>query len=265
MKHILVPVDLSKNSKEALRYAVHLAKMDHASITIVHFYSLLLKAVIYTTKKGFREKSPEKWIQKQIKVISSKHPELPLEYKIIKEDAVVSMNSVAKTIGADLLILGCQGTRENTNIYLGATAGGVMISSKIPVMLIPPRYKYTGIHHIAVAAIFSQVKDQNTLEPLKYLIDWFHPDVNLLLFGKAEDEEGQNEASLLPLITQTIHYDDEEYSTDVSSYLAEHPTDILTVVKRKRGFLEKTIGPKRTSNTRFQAAIPVLVLIGEND
>ena len=56
MKHIIVPVDLSKNSKEALRYAVHVARAANAEITIVHCYSLLLKAVIYTTKKGYTEK-----------------------------------------------------------------------------------------------------------------------------------------------------------------------------------------------------------------
>ncbi len=264
MKHILVPVDLSRNSKEALRYAVHLALREHAMITIVHFYSLLLKAVIHTTKKGHKEKSPEKWMQKRIKKITLKYPELQIDYKIVKGDAAVSMQSLTKSIGADLLIAGCQGDREDSTIYLGSTAGGIMMASRIPVILIPPRFKFSGIQHIAIAAIFSQVKDNLTLEPLIDLIAHFQPDVKLLLFGEAE-EDVQNKVSILPLATDIIHFPDDQYSANMTSHLSQNPTDLLVIIKRKRGFLEKTIGPKRTSSTRFHASIPVLVLIGEND
>ncbi len=264
MKHILVPVDLSKNSKEALRYAIHIALKYGAAITIVHFYSLLLKAVIHTTKDGYIEKSPDKWIQKRIKKISAKHPQLQLSHKILKGDAVVSMQSVAKSIDADLLIMGCQGVRENSKIFLGSTAGGILMTSKIPLILIPPRYKYTGIQHIVVAAIFSQVRDNQTLEPMAHFIENYKPEVDLLLLGAGNEEDPQNSISILPLITKTVHFEDEQHTLNVTSYLVQNPTDMLAMIRRKKGFLERTIGAKRTSGIRFSTAIPVLVLVGEN-
>ena len=51
MNHIIVPVDLSRNSKEALRYAAHIARAANVGMTIVFAYSLLEKAIRYTTKK----------------------------------------------------------------------------------------------------------------------------------------------------------------------------------------------------------------------
>ena len=175
------------------------------------------------------------------------------------------MQSLAKSLDADLMVAGCQGTREDASMYLGTTAGGMMMASRIPVLLIPPRCKYSGIQHIAIAAIFIQVRDNLTIAPLQTLIEHYQPDVRLLLFGHVPEDEDTGQASLLSLTNEVDHIENDQYSEALSAYLNVNPADILVIVKRKKGFLEKTIGPKRTSANRFHASIPVLVLIGEND
>ncbi len=262
MKHILVPVDLSRNSKEALTYAVELAHKSHAAMTVIHLYSLLLRAIMHSTNPEGVDKDPGKWIQQRIREIKLRFPNLDIAYRVVKGDAGDDLAGIASSIDADLIITGCQGAREDNKTFLGSVASSLILTSKIPVMLIPPRSKFHGVHHILVAAVSSQVKEKEMLEPLKFFVDIFHPKVSLLQFG--EYHEVKRLASLKPLVTHTEYSENQDYMETVNAFMANHPTDLLTVVRRKKGFLEKTIGPKRTSAMRFNTPIPLLVLIEES-
>lgn len=264
MKHIIVPVDLSKNAKEALSYAVHLARQANAQITIVHCYSLLLKAVIYTTKKGYTEKNPEKWIQKRIDRYAQKHPELQIDFKIIKGDVIDSIRRLVETTDADLVVMGGQGAGENLETFLGTIAGGMIKTTEIPILIVPPRYKYRGIKRVVFAAKNTFVLDKSTLEPMILINQLFNPHVQLLHLGETNDDIPAESTSILPLVHDVTRYGNDNFNESINEYLSQFHADLLCVIRRKRGFLEKTLGPTRTPSSKFNTTIPVLVLVGES-
>lgn len=264
MKRIIVPVDLSKNSKEALRYAVHLALVAKADITIVHCYSLLLKAVIHTTKKGYIEKDPEKWILKRIAKISIKNPELKIDYKILKGDVIDSLRRIVDITGADLVVMGCQGTGENQDTYLGSTSGALVKTTNIPVLLIPPRFKYKGIERVVFAVKNTFVRSMDTLKPMIRIKELFNPHVQLLHLGEIQEPIPEASHSILQIINDITRYGNDNFNASINEYLTQYHVDLLCVIRRKRGFLEKTLGPTRTPADKFNTIIPVLVLIGED-
>lgn len=264
MKHLIVPVDLSKNSKEALRYAVHLALKARAEITIVHVYSLLHKAIIYTTRKGYQEKDPERWIQKRISKIASKHPDLKVDFKIIKGDTVDSIRRLVDITGADLVVMGCQGANENPETFLGSTAGAMIKTTNIPVLVIPPRFKFKGIERVVFAAKNTSVRFMGTLEPIIFIKQLFKPHIQLLHLGAAPDPVPEQSFSILQVIHDITRYGNDNFNESIHEYLTQYHADLLCVIRRKRGFLEKTLGPTRTPADKFSTEIPVLVLIGED-
>jgi nucleotide-binding universal stress UspA family protein len=264
MKHIIVPVDLSKNSKEALRYAVHLAVKSGAAITIIHCYSLLHKAVIYTTKKGYTEKDPEKWIIKRIAKISLKNPDLVIEYKIIKGDVIDSLRRMVDLKGADIAVMGCQGIGENTSTFLGSNSGSVVKTTNIPVLLVPPRHKFKGISRVVFAVKNTFVQSDETLLPILNLKQLYEPHVQLLHLGEQPDPTPEKSVSILPVVHDVTRYGNDNFNESINEYLSQHHADMLCVIRRKRGFLEKTLGPTRTASDKFNTPIPVLVLVGED-
>src|SRR4030095_5536855 len=123
MNHIIVPVDLSKNSKDALRYAGHLAERAGANILIIHSQSLLQKAIAFTTGKGETEKDPQQWILKRIRKLKEKHPGVSVDFKITKDDILNSLEKSIESANADLVVMGTQGQNENPDTFLGSTSG----------------------------------------------------------------------------------------------------------------------------------------------
>jgi len=264
MKKIIIPVDLSKNSKEALRYGIHLAAMAKASVTIVHCFSLLHKAVIHTTKKGYTEKDPDKWIQKRILKINKKQPALEVDYKIIKGDVIDSLRRLVDTTGADLVVMGCQGANENSETFLGSTAGAMVKTTNIPVLLVPPGFKFQGIRRVVFAAKNPFVRNMNTLEPMMEIKEIFTPHVQLLHLGEGSETAPDGSFSILQLIHDITRYGNDNFNESIHEYLTQYHADLLCVIRRKRGFLEKTLGPTRTPADKFNTTIPILVLIGED-
>lgn len=263
MKTIIVPVDLSRNSKEALRYAVHVARAANAELLIVHCYSLLMKAIIHTTKKGYREKDPQKWITKRITKITAKHPEVRVDYKIIKGDVVDSLRRLVDVTGADLVIMGAQGANENADTFLGETSGAMIKTTNIPVLVVTPRYKFNGIDRVVFAAKNPFVQEQATLQPIIDIRNLFNPQVQLLHLGAEEAPPSDQYISILQVIDNVTRYGNDNFNESIHEYLTQYHADLLCVIRRKRGFLEKTLGPTRTPADKFYSPIPVLVLVGE--
>ena len=263
MNHIIVPVDLSNNSKDALRYAVRFAEAAGADVMILHCYSLLQKAVTFTTGKGEMNVDPEKWILKRIKKIKAKRPDLNVQYKIIKGDILDNVKRLVELTNADFAIMGTQGQGQNTGTFLGSVSGAIVKTTDIPVLLIPPGYKFKGIDKVVFAAKNTFVRYMGALEPIIRINQIFKPHVQLLHLGEQPDPIPEQHFSILQVINDITRYGNDNFNESINEYLSQHHADLLCVIRRKRGLIEKLLGPSKTIASRFYTDIPVLVLVGE--
>ena len=264
MNHIIVPVDLSKNSKEALRYAAKLASAAGADIMIVHCFSLLHKVVSHTTGNAEAGKDPERWILKRIDKLKVKYPELRVNYKIIRDDVLSSLKKMMEMTSADFVVMGCQGEHENPETFLGSTSGALVKTTEIPVLLVPPRFKFKGIQKVVFAAKDTFVRFLGALEPIIQINQLFKPHVQLLHIGDNSDPIPEHSFSILQVINDITRYGNDNFNESIHEYLTQHDADLLCVIRRKRGILEKLLGPAKTPASKFNVDIPILVLIGED-
>ncbi|MEP6795614.1 MAG: universal stress protein [Saprospiraceae bacterium] len=264
MNHIIVPVDLSGNSKEALYYAAHLAEHAGTDIMIVFTTSLLQKVVNYTAGKGDKPTDAQKWILKRIKKIKRKHPGVPVDFRIIKGDTLDGLKKMIEITKADMVVMGTQGEGENPETFLGSTSGALVKTTDIPVILVPPGFKFNGIDKVVFAAKNTSLRYMGALEPIISINQIFKPHVQLLHLGEHPDPITEQSFSILQVINDITRYGNDNFNESINEYLSQHHADLLCVIRRKRGLIEKLLGPSKTLATKFYTDIPVLVLIGED-
>lgn len=263
MNHIIVPVDLSQNSKEALKYAAKLASKSGADIMVVYCYSLLQRVVTHTTRKKDTIPDPEAWIVKRVDKLKSKFPGLIINYKIIKGDVLDNLRKMVDVTKADFVVMGCQGENESMDNFLGSTSGSLVKTTDIPVILIPPRVKFKGIDKVVFAAKNTFVQYMGSLEPIVQIKQVFNPHIQLLHLGEAPDPMPEQSFSILPLVNDITRYGNDNFNESINEYLSQHHADLLCVIRRKRGFFEKLLGRSGTPASKFNVAVPILVLIGD--
>lgn len=140
MKKIIVPVDFSEQSEQALKVAASLAKQYNSEILALHMLDLNPVIVTPVTKNTSTEE-----LFFYIKLAEKKfHDFLKKPYlkdikitPIIKHFKVFSeINEVANEHNADLIIMGSHGSDGVNEFFIGSNTEKVVRHSDIPVMVI---------------------------------------------------------------------------------------------------------------------------------
>lgn len=131
INQILVPIDGSKCSDEALRYAAELSKRFDAEITMIHVY-VPPETTREMPTKMLREEAKQKMVKSK-KILDK----LGVECKCVfttGQAADVILKESEK--GYDLIIMGSRGMGFVKGFLLGSTTTRVAHHAKIPVMIV---------------------------------------------------------------------------------------------------------------------------------
>lgn len=138
IKRIVVPIDLSHCSLDALEYAVQFAKPLGAAITILHAMEPVAYGLDFSLSHAKEWKEQRDYLEKRLSVLSAcvtahgiqadhvLRPGLPA-------DSIVSY--VAQQ-GFDLMIMGTHGRRGISHVLLGSIAGAMLRHAPCPVLTV---------------------------------------------------------------------------------------------------------------------------------
>jgi nucleotide-binding universal stress UspA family protein len=141
-KHILVPVDFSVLSAQAVDYAVELAKALGAKITLLHAYEP--PAIGYPDTAGLALEVAEACRRSAETALDTEAREraasgLSLTHELRQGPAWIEIVEAAKERGADLIVMGTHGRGGLSHFLLGSVAERVVRSSPIPVLTVRGR------------------------------------------------------------------------------------------------------------------------------
>ena len=133
MKRILVAIDMSDMSYEALKRGILLAKEKEAQLIVMHvidqsFIDSVIGQLIDKTKLK----------QKLIDKIDKLNIEINIDYLLFLEfgSVISSINLKVKEINADLLVIGTHGQDNIISNYFGSTALKLIQSTHIPILIV---------------------------------------------------------------------------------------------------------------------------------
>ncbi|MDH3191837.1 MAG: universal stress protein [Nitrosopumilus sp.] len=133
--NLLVPFDNSSNSKRALSYAIKLAKLSNATLSLVHvisYHSAMAKIV--QPYKG-KMISHVKQFLKDAKHSAFKEGIL-VNQNILYGNPSEELLNLMKKKKFDLVVMGRRGTTKITGPSLGSVSNALVQGSKVPVLII---------------------------------------------------------------------------------------------------------------------------------
>ena len=145
IQHILVPVDYSNCSREALRFAVGLAQKLEAKLDIVHVWdrpSYVSDAILVThadrstgSLLEFIRNNAQRDMDQFLK-----ETELPSGFavgRLIHGDPASSLLKELKSSNHDLVVVGSHGRTGLSRLLLGSVAEKLSRLSPVPVLTVP--------------------------------------------------------------------------------------------------------------------------------
>jgi len=150
LKHILVPIDFSEYSKNALRYAVSFAKHFNAELLLVYVVEPAIypadfsfgQVTLPNIEKEFRErgkKELDKLVHSEIK------NQVKAQTMVCTGKPFIEILKVAKQENIDLIIIATHGHTGVEHILFGSTAEKVVRKAPCPVLVVhSPEREFVG-------------------------------------------------------------------------------------------------------------------------
>lgn len=139
-KHILLPFDGSTHSKNAAKYAINLAKLYGAKVTIVNCYEwhgnmLEISETMVKEFKANMKQSSEEMLKQAGDLMAMEGVEHKLES--LPGSPGYVLTNLAKTKDYDLIIMGSHGHSDIAGLFLGSVTHKVLNTIYCPVMVVP--------------------------------------------------------------------------------------------------------------------------------
>jgi nucleotide-binding universal stress UspA family protein len=165
IKKILVPVDYSEASLNALESAIYIAEKHNATLYILH-----IQDIIPDTEASHASGNTKELYSAMAGNLMIKHG---LKTNVIFAEGIVG-HVIVKTIfetKTDLVIMGSHGESGHRNLFIGSNAYYVTKRATCPVLLIPPGKKWKEFEKIlfpARPALFSSKLHHFIYELVKF-------------------------------------------------------------------------------------------------
>ncbi|MEY4704529.1 MAG: hypothetical protein RL042_725 [Nitrospirota bacterium] len=157
LERILVPVDFSDCSLDALEYAAMVAQQAKASLTLLHVLEPVSYGLDFTIGHvGTREQVRESWTKRLEELTSVlRAAQVPVASQLRGGLPADSILDSAKTLPCDLIVMGTHGRRGISHALAGSVAEAVLRKARCPVLTVRSPKFGPGHSRVIPVATFS--------------------------------------------------------------------------------------------------------------
>lgn len=291
LRRILVPVDLSPASENALRYACQLAHVFDAGIEVVYAMDSIFQGN-EPSPTGFLsgyKKAMQEEVDHFVKSVlengldgcpppdfnhssPSVDPDTPaLRTRIVFGFPEEVLSDLSQK--ADLLVMGTTGRGNLTRKLFGSVSVAVSNRAQCPVLLVPPQAQFKGFKSILYASNFESL-DALAIKQTVTFARRFNGQMHFVHVGPPGEQGVDLERKLfeinyiyadpdMPFIFQKIV--GEDVIEALHEYAFMQRIDLFIFVTHQRSFWESILHRSMSKEMLLHTNAPVLVIHAEND
>ncbi|MFN8397755.1 MAG: universal stress protein [Bacteroidia bacterium] len=274
LSHILVPVDFSECSDNAIRFAVAIAIRTGAEIRLFHGLQVPLQTAELSvfplaemekeaaTRLAHMAAEIEDWLDKE------KFRPLRVKHRVTVGFPAEEVVRVAKEEKTDLIVMGTHGTGAIEGMILGSNASHVLQNSGCPVLVVPENAEFEGFRRIAYASDMKELNEK-AISVLTHFASHFQSEIHVLhvLTGtdKLTPEQANayrarfDAAAAYPRVSyHIVDAEDRSVPQAIEEYMDTNEVEVVATVTHHRSFFDKIFHPSLTKRLAVHARKPLL-------
>ncbi len=284
---ILVPVDFSDYSRNAVRYALGIAKNYPGSkLLLLHiYYTPEIGAIPYSESYIFSDPVSEQITEiKELAITQMKNfkeniikeldklglKDIDLETLLIPGLPSDTILNYSEDFQPDLLIIGARGAGLRSE-FMGGSSIRVVMKSNYPVLVVPEdsEFNYDKKEYSILYATNYDESDFLAITRLMKLLAGFRIRIYCIHVGPGEigkwaklKMDGLKKYFVDSYPKVKIYcsvINNENVLEGLEKYLATHHVDLLSLTTHRRNLLTSLIHPSLTKKIIFQSNLPMLV------
>lgn len=274
MKKILVPIDFSEVSKNALTYAVRLAAHTRAEVTAVHAYLPAIPEPYLVA--AFQDDLLENQEQLAIRYFEDIREALPqealdkvdLQFRIELGGPIETIMRMVDTETPDMVIMGMRSGNPMAKKLLGSTTVAMVQRIPVPVMVVPAEADFQSLSHMT----FASDLEEGDIEVIRSITTMFQPwspklqcvhiigrensieeDLKVRRLRKSCEEQ-QSLASI-----EVITVSNEDVSEGILSLVSKQHSNLIIMRTHLRGFWGRLLHTSASRDMSRKTLIPLLI------
>lgn len=263
MNRIIIPVDFSPASDNAMHYGAKLAQHIGASILLVHVYQIPVGVndiqVMMIPADELKNIADTGLNRCRMQLVSAYQGlEIQTESRLGGVNDV--LNDLSKEVNPFAIVIGSSGTTGLERLLFGSTAISLIRHATHPVIAVPAEYTHFSINNIVIAA------DLQEEHPLPYArITAIMQKLNAKLHLVHVVKDGEPDvASILEkfghLKPEYHAVQHEDVKDGLLNYVSQSAADLLILLPHEHNLMERLFFKLHTEDIVASTRIPVLAL-----
>ncbi len=264
MRKLIIPMDFSETSENALNYAHKLSKHTNSMLKLMHIYTPTDNALSTVSNKKELEAKLESYIER------FKRPWIGVGYDSLMIDQEFKIGLVDQEIVAyadsqksSWIVMGVKRNVQNTGCKFGGMANKIAKNAKAPVLIIPEKALFSPLMKIAYC-VDDDFMDTNVIEELTAIATKFDAEIHLV---RAHTKKDYDETILLnswkayysktKVFFHTV--DGLDLIKSITNFADEEGVDMIVMSRANRGFFGELFHRSITKGLVLTTEVPLLI------
>lgn len=276
MLSILLPTDFSKNSMNAITYALEFFKYEKVQFYFMHAYrnefydhdDLVSREVFDDVLEKVKTASQNN-LDKLLEKANELAPNPRFTYHSISANntLVEEANEIADQHNIDLIVMGTKGKSNTSNIVFGSQTFQVLKYVDCPVLAIPSNYTNTQPKRILFPTDYLIPYKRRELKLLSVLARSYRSDIDLIYISTSQKlslRQEDNQAFIKDtLLVNKVNFsitNSKKIAETIKTHIKEKNIDMITMVNTQHSFLEDMLFPSTIDKVSLGLEIPLLAM-----
>lgn len=278
MKNILLPTDFSKNSRNAIEYAINFYKDTPCNFYLLNVgreSNLVVSDSPYIPDQNVLENLILKPLKQKLKeIIKQILEEFPKNkkhkfYSLVDYSFFIdSIRKHVKEKEIDLIIMGTKGASGFKEYMIGSNTGDVITKVPCTTLVVPENAKYTTVKEIAFPTDFILSYNTQRLESISEILQKENASLRILHINKKRvqltiDQENNKDVleDLFSNFEHSFHNLTRTKVEDaVQCFVESRNINMITMVAKSLNYFQQILFHSKVEKISYHTNVPFLVL-----